>query len=158
MKKISPFLWFDGKAEAAVEFYTTVFPDAEIVRIARYGKGGPGPVGTVMTVHFRLFGQDFTAMNGGPVYPLTPGISFVIRCATQKEVDYYWKKLGAGAEMQQCGWLTDKFGVTWQVVPDVLMELVSDKDAEKVARVMAAMMKMTKLNIKRLERAAAKKA
>jgi predicted 3-demethylubiquinone-9 3-methyltransferase (glyoxalase superfamily) len=157
MQKITPFLWFDDNAEEAVKFYTAIFKKAKILAIARYGEGGPGKPGSVMTVKFRLFGQKFVALNGGPEFKFTPAISFVVNCTTQKEVDYYWKKLSAGGKEVQCGWLTDKYGVSWQIVPTVLLELLADKDSKKSARVMKAMMQMVKLDIKRLQRAYDKK-
>lgn len=157
MQKITPFLWFDSNAEDVAKFYTSVFKQSKIVKVTRYGAAGPGPKGSVMTVKFRLQGQDFVALNGGPVFKFNPAISLVVSCKTQKEVDYFWKKLSAGGELSRCGWLTDKFGVSWQIVPDVLIELVSSKDGAKADRVMQAMMQMVKLDIKRLQRAAAKK-
>jgi predicted 3-demethylubiquinone-9 3-methyltransferase (glyoxalase superfamily) len=157
MQKITPFLWFDKQAEQAAKFYTSVFKGSGILGIARYGKGSPGKPGSVMTVKFRILGQKFTALNGGPVFKFTPAISFVVHCRSQKEVDYYWQKLSMGGKKVQCGWLEDKYGVSWQIVPDVLIELLTGNDPAKAERVMKAMMKMVKLDIKLLQRAAAKK-
>ena len=154
MQKISPFLWFDDNAEEAVKFYTSVFKNSKLDRITRYGEAGPGPQGAVMTLSFTLNGQDFVALNGGPVFRFSPAISFVIYCETQAEVDYYWEKLSEGGEKGQCGWINrDKFGISWQVVPEVLMEMLADEDKEKVNRVMRAMLKMEKIDIRTLEQA-----
>jgi predicted 3-demethylubiquinone-9 3-methyltransferase (glyoxalase superfamily) len=153
-QKLTPFLWFDSNAEEAVNHYVQVFPGAKLGKVARYGEAGPGPKGSVMTASFELLGLEFTALNGGPHYKFSPATSFVIHCDDQSEVDHYWDKLSAGGQVQQCGWLTDRFGVTWQVVPRVLLELMTDQDAAKVGRVVAAMMKMVKLDIAELKRAA----
>ena len=153
MQKISPFLWFDGKAEEAAEFYISVFPNSKIGDILRNGPDGPGPQGSVLTVAFELNGQKFTALNGGPHYKFSPATSFVVNCETQDEVDYYWEKLSAGGKTMQCGWLDDKYGVTWQVVPSVLVKMLQDNDAEKARRVMQTMMQMVKLDIKPLQQA-----
>ncbi|HEY3276736.1 MAG TPA: VOC family protein [Syntrophorhabdaceae bacterium] len=154
MQKISPFLWFDDNAEEAVKFYTSVFKNSKLDRITRYGEAGPGPQGAVMMLSFTLNGQDFVALNGGPVFRFSPAISFVIYCETQAEVDYYWEKLSEGGEKGQCGWINrDKFGISWQVVPEVLMEMLADEDKEKVHRVMRAMLKMEKIDIRTLEQA-----
>ena len=153
MQKISPFLWFDGKAEEAAEFYISVFPNSKIGDILRNGPDGPGPQGAVLTVAFELDGQKFTALNGGPHYKFSPATSFVVNCETQNEVDYYWEKLSAGGKTMQCGWLDDKYGVTWQVVPSVLVKMLQDTDAEKARRVMQTMMQMVKLDIKPLQQA-----
>jgi predicted 3-demethylubiquinone-9 3-methyltransferase (glyoxalase superfamily) len=153
MQKITPFLWFDGKAEEAVNFYVSTFKDAKVVSTTRYGDTGPGPKGTVMTAVFQLFGQEFIALNGGPQYKFTPAFSFVVNCETQKEVDEYWDRLSAGGRTDQCGWLTDKYGLSWQIVPTILGTLLSDKDPQKSNRVMQALMKMTKLDIAGLRRA-----
>ncbi len=153
MQKITPFLWFDNNAEEALNFYTSVFNDSSIENVARYAKDTPGQEGSVMTAAFTLNGQPFIALNGGPVYKFSPAISFVIDCETQDEVDHYWERLSAGGEKNQCGWLTDKFGITWQVVPSILGTLLSDKDGEKVYRATQAMLKMTKLDIAALQKA-----
>jgi predicted 3-demethylubiquinone-9 3-methyltransferase (glyoxalase superfamily) len=157
MKKITPFLWFDDQAEPAAKFYTSIFKGSKIRAVTRYSKGTPGKPGSVMTVNFRIMDQEFTALNGGPVYKITPAVSFVVHCSTQKEVDYYWRRLTAGGREIQCGWLVDKFGVSWQVVPDLLIELLTDKDQAKVERVTQAMLKMVKLDMRLLKAAAAKK-
>ena len=153
MKKITPFLWFDGKAEEATNFYTATFKNSKIVDIMRYGEAGPGPKGTVMSTTFELDGQEFIALNGGPMFGFSPAISFFVHCGTQEEVDRLWEQLSAGGEKQKCGWLKDQFGVSWQVVPTVLGEMLRDKDAKRSARVMQAMMKMDKLDIAGLRRA-----
>ena len=153
MQKITPFLWFNGQAEEAMQFYTSVFPDARVGSVTRYGDAGPGPKGSVMSCTFELEGQEFFALNGGPMFQFSPAISFFVKCATQGEVDALWEKLGAGGRVQQCGWLQDKFGVSWQIVPTVLGKMLQDKDPVKSKRVMEAMMKMVKLDIAGLERA-----
>src|SRR5262245_279478 len=153
MQKITPFLWFDGRAEEAMNFYTSIFKNAKVGSVTRYGEAGPGPKGKVMSATFELEGQEFYALNGGPHFKFTPAISFFVKCTTQQEVDYYWDKLSAGGAVQQCGWLTDKFGVSWQIVPTLLGELLGDKNQAKAARVMQAMMKMIKLDIKTLQQA-----
>ena len=150
MQKITPFLWFDDQAEQAVNFYTSVFKDSKIGSISRFGEGGAGPQGKVMTASFELFGQEFVALNGGPYFNFTPAISFYVHCETQEEVDYYWERLSEGGEPGQCGWLQDKFGVSWQIFPDVLVELMSDPDAEKASRVTQAMLQMKKIEIDQL--------
>ena len=157
MQKITPFLWFNDNAEKAVKFYISVFKKGKITGITRYTEGAPAPAGTVMTVEFQLFGQEFIALNGGPVFKFTEAISFVVHCKTQREVDHYWRKLSAGGETSQCGWLKDKFGLSWQVVPTVLIDLLSSKDRAKATRVMQAMLQMTKIDIKRLKQAAAQR-
>src|SRR6266498_5489230 len=158
MQKLSPFLWFNDKAEEAAKFYTSIFKNSKIGKIARYGEEGERvagrPKGSVMTVEFQLEGQEFVALNGGPQFRFTEAISFVVNCKTQAEVDKFWKKLSAGGEEVQCGWLKDQYGVSWQIVPTVLGELLSDKDAAKSQRVMQAMLKMVKLDIKKLKQAA----
>ncbi|MES2623769.1 MAG: VOC family protein [Pseudomonadota bacterium] len=157
MQNITPFLWFNNNAEAAVNFYLGIFPAATITKTMRYGKAGPGVEGSVMTISFTLNGLEYTAINGGPMFSFNGAISFVIHCNTQPEVDHYWDKLGAGGLFHQCGWLTDKFGVTWQVVPRQLVELLDTPDTQQNERVMQAMMKMIKLEIAPLEQAAANK-
>lgn len=157
MPTLTPFLWFSDNAEAAAEFYISVFKGGKILTVTRYAEGGPGPVGSVMTVEFKILGQTFTALNGGPVFTFNEAVSFVVRCKTQREVDYYWKKLASGGgETSHCGWLKDKYGLSWQIVPDALIELFGNgkKDPAQSARVMQAMMKMTKLDIKKLQQAA----
>jgi predicted 3-demethylubiquinone-9 3-methyltransferase (glyoxalase superfamily) len=153
MQKIAPFLWFDGKAEEAAEFYTSVFKNLKILHIARYGEAGPGPKGSVMMASFRIEGQEFMALNGGPTYTFSPAISFFVNCETQAEVDELWDKLSAGGREVQCGWLQDKYGVSWQIVPKALMELMKDKDPVKSQRVFKAMLQMTKIDIEGLKRA-----
>jgi predicted 3-demethylubiquinone-9 3-methyltransferase (glyoxalase superfamily) len=155
LKKITPFLWFDQQAEQAAKFYVSVFKGGKILRVARYPEGAPGPAGAVMTVKFRVLGQEFVALNGGPVYKITPAVSFVVECRTQREVDYYWQHLSVGGKKVRCGWLEDKFGVSWQVVPTALLELTEGKDAARAQRVFQAMLGMVKLDIAGL-RAAAK--
>jgi predicted 3-demethylubiquinone-9 3-methyltransferase (glyoxalase superfamily) len=153
MPKITPFLWYDGQAEEAVNFYVSIFKNSKIVSMARYGEAGPGPKGSVMTAAFQLEGQDFVALNGGPQFKFTPAISFVVNCETQQEVDDLWEKLSAGGRKDWCGWLTDKYGVSWQIVPVILSKLLQDKDPEKSKGVMQAMLKMDKLDIGRLKEA-----
>ncbi len=153
MKKITPFLWFDGKAEEAMNFYVSIFKNSKVLSVTRYGEAGPGPKGTVMTAAFQLNGQEFTALNGGPQFTFSPAISFVVRCETQQEVDELWEKLSAGGEKQQCGWLQDKYGLSWQIIPTMLIELLQDKDAKKSGNVMKAMLQMTKIDIKTLQQA-----
>jgi predicted 3-demethylubiquinone-9 3-methyltransferase (glyoxalase superfamily) len=155
MQKITPCLWFDTDGEEAAQFYTSVFPSSRIVEVARYGSAGPRTEGTVMTVLFELDGQRFVALNGGPDFTFSEAISFQVDCETQEEVDGYWSALADGGEEGPCGWLKDRFGVSWQIVPKVLGELVSDPDQAKAQRVMAAMLKMGKIEIAELERAAA---
>jgi predicted 3-demethylubiquinone-9 3-methyltransferase (glyoxalase superfamily) len=153
IQRITPFLWFDHQAEEAANFYTSIFPNSKIVKVARYGEAGPGPPGSAMTVEFQLQGQTFIALNGGPLLKFTEAISFVVNCQTQEEVDTYWEKLSEGGSEVQCGWLKDKFGLSWQVVPTVFSELYSDPDPKKAARVMKAMMAMKKLDIRALKQA-----
>ena len=161
LHKISPCLWFDSQAEEAARFYTAIFPNSRIGTVTRYGEAGREvhgrPAGSVLTVAFVLDGHPFTALNGGPVYKFNEAISFQVHCETQAEVDFYWDKLGAGGDPKahQCGWLKDKFGVSWQVVPNVIFELLSDPDPGRSQRAMAAMMGMKKLDIAELKRAAA---
>jgi predicted 3-demethylubiquinone-9 3-methyltransferase (glyoxalase superfamily) len=150
MQKITPFLWFDDKAEEAVNFYTSIFKNSKIHGMTHYGEEGAKasgrPKGTVMTVAFQLEGQEFAALNGGPQFTFTPAISFVVNCQTQEEVDELWEKLSEGGEKNRCGWLQDKFGVSWQVVPTVLVEMLQDKNTERARRVMEAMLQMTKID------------
>jgi predicted 3-demethylubiquinone-9 3-methyltransferase (glyoxalase superfamily) len=162
MQKITPFLWFNDNAEEAVKFYKSIFKKSRIGRIARYDEIGEKvagrPAGSVMTIDFEIAGQEFIALNGGPHFKFNEAISFVVNCKTQAEVDYFWKKLLAGGGREsQCGWLKDKFGVSWQIVPVILNELLADQDAAKAQRVMAAMLQMVKLDIKKLKAAANKK-
>jgi predicted 3-demethylubiquinone-9 3-methyltransferase (glyoxalase superfamily) len=153
MQKITPFLWFDGKAEEAMNFYTSIFKNSKIGSVTRYGDAGPGPMGSVMSVTFQLEGQEFMALNGGPHFSFSPAISFFVDCKTQQEVDRLWDKLSAGGEKQRCGWLKDKYGLSWQIIPTALGEMLQDKDAEKSARVMRAMLQMDKIDIKKLKEA-----
>ena len=155
MQKITPCLWFDTDGEDAANLYTSVFPNSQIVEIARYGSAGPRPEGTVMTVLFELDGQRFLALNGGPDFTFSEAISFQVSCKDQEEVDYYWSKLSEGGEEGPCGWLKDRFGLSWQIVPTRLDELLGDPDREKSQRAMAAMLKMGKIQIDELEQAAA---
>ncbi|HEX7679346.1 MAG TPA: VOC family protein [Thermoanaerobaculia bacterium] len=153
MKKITPFLWFDDNAEEAMNFYVSIFKNSKVVSTTRYGDAGPGPKGTVMSATFEIEGESFYALNGGPIYKFTPAISFFVSCETQEEIDHCWDSLLAGGAPQQCGWLTDKFGLTWQIVPTILGKYLGDKDPAKAARVMNAMMQMVKLDIATLQRA-----
>jgi predicted 3-demethylubiquinone-9 3-methyltransferase (glyoxalase superfamily) len=153
MQVITPFLWFDDKAEEAANFYISVFEDSKITGLTHYGEAGPGPKGSVMTVAFQLRGQQFVALNGGPQYKFTPAVSFVVDCQTQEQIDRYWDKLVAGGPPVQCGWLTDKYGLSWQIVPAGFGDMIQDKDAQRSARVMQAMFKMVKLDIAELRRA-----
>ena len=153
MPKITPMLWFDNQAEEAARFYVSIFPNSKIGAIARYGDGGPGPKGSVMTVAFQLDGQDFTALNGGPQFKFTEALSLVIACKTQKEIDDYWAKLSKGGEEGPCGWLKDRYGLSWQVTPAIIPELLTDADPAKSNRVMQAVMTMKKLDIETLKRA-----
>ncbi|HEY6209057.1 MAG TPA: VOC family protein [Gemmatimonadales bacterium] len=153
MPRISPFLWFDTQAEEAARFYVSIFKNSKIVKIARYGEAGPGPKGSVMTVAFELEGQEFIALNGGPQFKFTEAISFSVNCQTQKEVDEFWQKLSQGGEEGPCGWLKDKYGLSWQINPVVLGEMLSDPDPKKSKRVMEAMLKMKKIDIAALKKA-----
>jgi len=153
MQKITPFLWFNGNAEEAANYYVSTFKNSKILNLARFGDAGPGPKGSVMLVTFELEGQQFTALNGGPQYTISPAISFLVSCETQIEVDELWEKLTAGGKEVQCGWLTDKFGVSWQIIPKAFMEMMQDKDPVKSQRVFKAMMQMTKMDIEALKRA-----
>jgi predicted 3-demethylubiquinone-9 3-methyltransferase (glyoxalase superfamily) len=157
IQRITPFLWFDNQAEEAVNFYVSIFKNSGVGSIARYdeeaAKASGRPKGTVMTVAFELDGQEFVALNGGPLFKFTEAISFVVNCETQEEVDHFWERLSAGGQEVQCGWLKDRFGVSWQIVPTVLVEMLQDKDGEKSKRVMAAMLKMKKIDIGALKKA-----
>jgi len=153
MQKITPFLWFDTQGEEAAKFYISIFRNSKITGTTRYGEAGPGPKGSVMTVAFNLDGQDFVALNGGPQFKFTEAVSFVANCETQQEVDDLWEKLSAGGQRSRCGWLKDKFGLSWQVVPTVLGQLLQDKDPAKSRRVMEAMLQMDKLDIRKLKQA-----
>jgi predicted 3-demethylubiquinone-9 3-methyltransferase (glyoxalase superfamily) len=153
MQRISTCLWFDGKAEEAANFYLSIFKDSKVIDTMRWGDTGPGPKGSVLAVTFEINGYEILALNGGPHYSFTPAISLFVKCQTQEEVDHYWDKLLAGGEAMKCGWLTDKFGVSWQIVPTILGEMLQDKDAAKANRVMQAMMQMVKLDIPTLKRA-----
>jgi len=155
MSKVTPFLWFDNNAEEAVNFYTSVFKNSKIGTVHRYGDTGPGPKGTVMTASFTIDGLEFTALNGGPVFKFNESISFVVHCKDQAEVDYYWEKLTSnGGQEVECGWLKDKFGLSWQIVPDALFELLGDKDPVKSQKVMKAMLQMKKIDVAKLKQAA----
>jgi predicted 3-demethylubiquinone-9 3-methyltransferase (glyoxalase superfamily) len=154
MQKITTFLWFNDQAEEAVNLYISLFKNSKIGAVSRYGDAGPGPKGSVMVITFELEGQEFMALNGGPVYQLTPAVSLMVNCETQQEVDHLWEKLSAGGHKDRCGWLTDKYGVTWQITPRVLLQLMSDPDPAKSKRVMEAMLRMDKLDIARLQQAA----
>jgi predicted 3-demethylubiquinone-9 3-methyltransferase (glyoxalase superfamily) len=150
---ITPFLWFDDNAEEAMNFYVSVFKNSEVLSVSRYGDAGPGPAGTVMTATFRLDGQEFTALNGGPQFTFTEAVSFLIECETQADVDHYWDKLSAGGEPGPCGWLKDRFGLSWQVNPSILTKLLQDEDPVKANRVMQAMLQMSKIDIAKLQEA-----
>ena len=154
MKNIVPCLWFDTEGEAAAELYTSVFPNSKILDIAHYGEAGPRPAGTVMTVSFELNGQEFLALNGGPEFTFSEAVSFQVMCEDQDEVDLFWSKLGEGGEHGPCGWLKDRFGLSWQIVPTRLGELLGDPDPARAQRAMTAMLGMKKLEIAELERAA----
>ncbi len=153
MQKITPFLWFDGKAEEAMNFYVSIFKNSKVVRVSRYGDAGPGPKGTVMSATFQLEGQEFFALNGGPQFTFSPAVSFFVNCETQQEVDELWEKLSDGGEQEQCGWLRDKYGLSWQIIPSVLGTMLQDKDPAKAQRVMQAMLQMKKIDIARLQAA-----
>lgn len=157
MQKITPFLWFNDKAEEAMNFYISIFKNSKVVGVSRYGDAGPGPKGTVMSATFELEGQRFMALNGGPMFSFTPAISMFVSCETQAEVDDLWAKLSAGGREDRCGWLQDKYGLSWQIIPRTLMELMQDKDPEKSKRVMQAMLQMVKIDIEGLKRAYAGK-
>ena len=154
MQKITPFLWFDDQAEEAAKFYTSLFDDSRIIEITHYTEGSPRPAGSVMTVHFQLHGQDFIALNGGPQFRFSEAVSMAVRCEDQAEVDRLWEKLAAdGGEPQMCGWLKDRYGLSWQIVPTALHELMSDPDPEKARRVVQAMLQMQKIDVEGLRRA-----
>jgi len=153
MQKITPFLWYDGSAEEAAKFYVSIFRNSKILKITRYGEAGPGPKGSVMTVEFELAGQQFIALNGGPHFKFTEAISFSVDCETQQEVDEFWEKLSAGGEQGPCGWLKDRYGLSWQINPRVLGEMLGDPDPAKSKRVMEAMLQMKKIDIKGLKEA-----
>jgi predicted 3-demethylubiquinone-9 3-methyltransferase (glyoxalase superfamily) len=153
MQKIIPFLWFDGKAEEAMNFYVSVFKNSRVVSVTRYGEAGPGPKGTVMSATFQLEGEDFYALNGGPQFTFTPAISLFVNCETQEEVDELWEKLSEGGRKDRCGWLQDKYGLSWQIIPTILGKILQDKDAVKANRVMKAMLQMDKIDMKRLKEA-----
>ena len=153
MQKITPFLWFDGQAEEAMNFYTSIFKNSKIVSVMHYGEAGPGAKGTVMSATFEIQGQEFIVLNGGPHFKFSPAISFFVNCETQEEVDELWEKLSEGGKTNRCGWLDDKFGVSWQIVPTALGEMLQDKDPEKSQKVMAAMLQMDKLDIEALRHA-----
>jgi predicted 3-demethylubiquinone-9 3-methyltransferase (glyoxalase superfamily) len=154
MPKITPFLWFNDNAEEAMNFYVSVFRNSKVVSVTRYGDAGPGPKGSVMTASFQLDGQPFTALNGGPQFTFTEAVSFVVHCESQEDVDYFWDALSAGGRTSQCGWLKDKYGLSWQIVPDAMMALLQQKDPKKAQRVMQALMQMTKIDLARLRQAA----
>lgn len=151
MQKITPFLWFDNQAEEAAEFYTSIFKNSKISSISRFGEEGPGVTGSAMTVSFQIEGQEFTALNGGPHFEFTPAISFFVNCESQAEVDGLWDKLSEGGEPEQYGWLKDRYGVSWQIVPGILLEMLQDEDAEKSRRVTIAMLQMVKIDIEKLK-------
>ncbi len=153
MQKIVPFLWFDGKAEEAANFYVSVFKSSKVVRVTRYGEGGPGPKGSVMSVTFQLAGQEFYALNGGPQFSFTPAISLFVNCETQAEVDKLWEQLSAGGSKDRCGWLTDKYGLSWQIIPTALGKMLGDTNPKKSASAMKAMLQMDKIDIKKLQEA-----
>ena len=153
MQKITPFLWFDNQAEEAVNFYISLFKNSKVNTTKRYGDAGPGPKGSVMIVSFQLEGQDFIALNGGPSFKFTPALSLYVDCETQDEVDQLWEKLSAGGRKDRCGWLQDKYGLSWQIIPRALQQLMSDPDPKKSASVMQAMLQMGKIDIEALKRA-----
>jgi len=153
MQKITTFLWFDHQAEDAAKFYVSLFKNSKITHVARYGDAGPGPKGSVMIVNFQLDGQEFIALNGGPQFKFTEAISLLVNCETQPEVDHLWDQLSEGGRKDRCGWLKDKYGLSWQIVPTALVKLMSDSDREKSGRVMQAMLQMDKIDIQRLEQA-----
>ena len=152
-QKVTPFLWFDTQAEEAANFYVSIFKNSKVTAITRYGDSGPGPKGSVMTVAFTLDGQQFTALNAGPQFPFTEAVSFVVNCETQNEIDYFWEKLSAGGKKVECGWLKDKFGLSWQIVPTEFFEMISNATPEQSDRVMRALMQMEKLDLAKLKQA-----
>ncbi|MBA2114407.1 VOC family protein [Bremerella alba] len=153
MQRITPFLWFNDQAEEAVEFYLSIFDDSRVLTQTKYGEVGPGPVGSIMTIEFELQGQKFVALNGGPHFTFNEAVSFVIHCESAQEVDHFWEKLSVGGETSQCGWLKDKYGVFWQVVPTLLPRLISDANQDKAQMVIAAMLQMQKLDVVALQTA-----
>jgi predicted 3-demethylubiquinone-9 3-methyltransferase (glyoxalase superfamily) len=153
MQKITPFLWFDDKAEEAMNFYVSIFKNSKVGRVTRYGEAGPGPKGTVMSATFQLDGQEFFALNGGPLFKFTEAISFFVNCETQQEVDELWEKLSGGGAKSRCGWLKDKYGLSWQIIPSMLSKMLGDKDPGKAKQVMEAMLQMEKIDISRLKQA-----
>ena len=153
MQKIVPYLWFNDQAEEAMNHYTSIFPDSKVVSVSRYGDAGPGPKGTVMAATFQLAGQEFMALNGGPQFRFTEAVSLFVNCETQAEVDELWKQLAAGGRADQCGWLQDKYGLSWQIIPTALGRMLGDKDPAKVNGVMQAMLKMSKIDLEGLKRA-----
>jgi len=153
MQKITPFLWFDNQAEEAVNFYISVFRNAKVGKVTRYGEAGPGPAGSVMVAEFELEGMRFTALNGGPMFKFTEAISMVVDCKDQAEVDHFWDRLSEGGQPGQCGWLKDRFGLSWQIVPEALPRLLGDPDPAKAGRVMQAMLQMTRIEVAKLEKA-----
>jgi len=153
MQRITPFLWFDTQAEQAAKFYTSIFKNSRILKVARYGEAGPGPKGSVMTAMFQLDGQEFIALNGGPNFKFTEAISLVVNCKTQEEIDEFWERLSVSGQEVQCGWLKDKYGLSWQIVPTILGEMLSDPDPAKSQRVMEAMLQMKKIDIASLKKA-----
>jgi predicted 3-demethylubiquinone-9 3-methyltransferase (glyoxalase superfamily) len=153
MQKITPFLWFDGKAEEATNFYVSIFKNSKVVSVRRFGEAGPGPKGAVMSTIFQIEGQEFYSLNGGPHFTFTPAVSLFVSCETQQEVDTLWEKLSEGGEKSRCGWLKDKYGLSWQIIPKILGQLLEDKDPKKSASVMKAMMQMDKIDMAGLKRA-----
>jgi predicted 3-demethylubiquinone-9 3-methyltransferase (glyoxalase superfamily) len=153
MQKITPFLWFNNNAEEAINFYSSIFKNSKTVSVTRYGEGGPAPKGTLMSATFELEGQKFMALNGGPQFTFTPAISFFVNCETQEEVDELWEKLSEGGKESRCGWLEDKYGMSWQIIPSILGEMLQDEDAGKAKNVMEAMLQMRKIDIKALKQA-----
>jgi len=153
MQKITPFLWFDNNAEEAMNFYISIFKNSKVGRVTRYGDAGPGPKGTVMSATFELDGQEFFALNGGPQFQFTPAISLFVNCETQQEVDELWEKLSAGGKKEKCGWLKDKYGLSWQIIPKALGRMLGDRDPEKSKRVMQAMLQMSKIEVEALKKA-----